>query len=213
MNNSSIQIRQLENASKDELHRIASLHIRAFPSFFLTQLGHSFLYTLYYGYAEDPNSGIVIAEYKNRIIGFIAYSNEYSAFYKRLIKKHLLQFAVCSVSAALQHPSYIKRLLGAFKKSDDVVKEERYVELASICVNPKVGSRGVGSMLIQHLKDIVDFDIYSYINLETDAENNEKANRFYQKNGFVLARTYATAEGRMMNEYRFSPDISVEERE
>lgn len=77
------------------------------------------------------------------------------------------------------------------------------MELASICVNPKIGRHGVGSLLIQHLKDITDFTSYTYINLETDACNNDAVNHFYVRNGFELAREYVTAEGRKMNEYRY----------
>ena len=50
---------------------------------------------------------------------------------------------------------------------------------------------------------MVDFNNYAYINLETDAENNDAVNRFYVKNGFELARSYFSPEGREMNEYRF----------
>ena len=50
---------------------------------------------------------------------------------------------------------------------------------------------------------MVDFSKYAYINLETDAVNNDDVNRFYVKNGFKLARTYYSSEGRKMNEYRF----------
>ena len=119
------------------------------------------------------------------------------------MKKHLLKFALCSACAAIRHPSFVKRLLGAFKKSESVVKSERYVELASICVDPNIENRGVGSKLIDCLKEIVDFKTYAYINLETDAEFNDIANRFYLKNGFVLEREFVTAEGRRMNEYRY----------
>ena len=51
----------------------------------------------------------------------------------------------------------------------------------------------------------MDFNNYSYINLETDAEGNDGVNRFYVKNGFKLEREFITAEGRRMNEYRFTP--------
>ena len=198
-----ITIRELDNPEKKQLERIAFLHMKAFPDFFLTQLGFTFLKTLYTGYAEDENSGIIVAERKDRIIGFIAYSNDYSMFYKGLIKNHLVVFALCSVCAAIRHPSFIKRLLGAFKKSDSVKKEEKYVELASICVDPRIESKGVGSALIRHLKDNVDFNRFAYINLETDADGNDAANSFYCKNDFTLERQFVTAEGRRMNEYRF----------
>lgn len=198
-------IKELERADKEKIAALAELHKRAFPSFFLAQLGIPFLQTLYTGYMEDSDSGIIVAEDGNRLVGFIAYSKDYPRFYKGLIKNHLFKFAFCSLGAAIRHPSFIKRLLGAFKKSESVVKTERYVELASICVDPIIESKGVGSALIDYLKGIVDFSKYAYINLETDADANEPVNRFYMKNGFKLEREFITAEGRRMNEYRFAP--------
>lgn len=198
------KIYQLKNANAAYVRAIAELHKKAFSAFFLTQLGIPFLRTLYSGYLEDRDSGIIVAEEDDRLVGFIAYSNDYPRFYKGLMKNHLLKFALCSVCAAIRHPSFIKRLLGAFKKSESVVKKERYVELASICVDPGIESRGVGTKLIDCFKGMVDFKTYAYINLETDAEANEKANRFYVKNGFVLEREFVTAEGRRMNEYRYT---------
>ncbi len=200
-----VSIKELKRADQRTIQTIAELHKRAFPSFFLTQLGIPFLMTLYTGYMEDKESGIIVAESKGKIIGFIAYSKDYSRFYKGLIKNHLIKFAFCSLGAAIKHPSFIKRLLGAFKKSDSVVKKEKYVELSSICVDPRIESRGLGSKLIDHLKGVVDYSTFAYINLETDADDNEGANHFYIKNGFNLARTFTTAEGRRMNEYRYNP--------
>lgn len=46
----------------------------------------------------------------------------------------------------------------------------------------------------------------AYIKLETDADDNEKANSFYQKNRFRLDHVYETPEKRRMNEYRFYLD-------
>ena len=198
-------IQELEKTSPKYIRNIAELHQRAFPSFFLTQLGVPFLITLYTGYMEDEESGIIVAEEGNKLVGFIAYSYDYSRFYKCLIKKHILKFALCSFGAAIRHPSFIKRILGAFNKSESVAREEKYVELASICVDPAIESKGIGSALINYLKGKVAFNTYSYINLETDADGNDCVNRFYKKNGFVLARTFTTDEGRRMNEYRYAP--------
>ena len=198
-----ITIRNMSASDQGDIRKLSKLHTRAFPDFFLTQLGVGFLDALYKGYLSDERSGIIVAEDNGRLAGFIAYSNDYPNFYKGLIKNHLFRFAFCSMGAALRHPSFIKRLLGAFKKSDSVVKSEKYVELASICVEPKMGKKGIGSQLIDHLKEMVDFNKYAYINLETDAVNNDAVNRFYVKNGFKLARSFSSAEGRKMNEYRF----------
>ena len=199
-----VSIRVLDNADENFIAKLSKLHMAAFPDFFLTQLGLPFLKTLYRGYMEDENSGIIVAEVNGKLAGFIAYSNEYSRFYKGLLKRHLIRFAFYSIFAVIHHPSFCKRLLRAFKKSNEVKKEEAYVELASICVNPKIGSKGIGSKLIDKLKEITDFTVYEYINLETDACDNNAVNKFYIKNGFQLARSYRTAEGRKMNEYRYT---------
>lgn len=196
-------IKKLDKITSEYINNIAELHKKAFPSFFLTQLGVPFLKTLYTGYMEDKDSGIIIAEEKNKLVGFIAYSNDYSRFYNGLIKNHIVKFALCSLGVAIRHPTFIKRLLGAFKKSKSVERNIKYVELASICVEPQIKSHGVGTALINYLKGIVDFNIYAYINLETDADGNDGVNMFYKKNGFELVRQFTTAEGRRMNEYNY----------
>lgn len=94
-------------------------------------------------------------------------------------------------------------LIKAFFKPGESKRDERYVELASIGVNPAAKSKGIGSKLIDALKAQVDFSTYTYITLETDAVDNEGANHFYKKNGFKLEREYETSEGRKMNEYRY----------
>ena len=199
-------IRQLSQKDKRLIGELAKLHKKAFPDFFLTQLGLPFLRTLYRGYLDDPESGIIVAVENRKLAGFVAYSNDYPRFYKGLVKKKIIQFVWCSFLAALRHPSFTKRLLGALKKSEAVEKKEKYVELASICVDPETEGKGIGTKLVNRLKKQVDFDIYSYINLETDADHNDKANGFYVKNGFTLYRTYMTNEGRRMNEYRYSQE-------
>lgn len=50
-----------------------------------------------------------------------------------------------------------------------------------LVLNPKLKSKGVGSLMIDKLKEIVDFSKFSYITLETDAIDNEGAICFYEK--------------------------------
>ena len=198
-----------ELSDKSRIDEISLLHKKAFPEFFLTQLGVPFLKTLYNGYLEDDLSGILTVEDGGRIIGVLAYSKDYPRFFKQLIKKHIVRFAFCSAGATIRHPSFVKRILGAFKKSDSVKRREKYVELASICSDPERAGEGIGTKLIDKLKSITDFNTYAYINLETDADDNDAANGFYIKNGFKLSRTYRTGEGRLMNEYIYRPGENI----
>ena len=189
------------------IEEIVDLHIKAFPTFFLTKLGDEFLKLLYKGYMDDENSGIIVSKNDDQLLGFIAYSTDYPAFFKKLLKDHFFKFAFLAFQAAVRHPSFALKLLGALKKSDDVVKEEKYVEISSICVDPSIQGKGIGSKLINYMKDNTDFGKFAFISLETDAVSNDAANCFYKKNGFQQARTYITREGREMNEYHFSRDF------
>ena len=192
-----------EVKDRQYLKEIVDIHHRTFEGFFLTKLGKGFLTTLYRGYIEDADSGVIVALDDEKVVGFIAYSKDYSRFYSNLMKRKIVQFAFYSMLAVIRNPSFIKRLLGAFGKSDEVKRTEPYVELASIGVLPETKGQGVGSKLITWLIDIVDFNMYSYISLETDAEDNDAVNMFYKKNGFVCVRTYETKEKRKMNEYQY----------
>ena len=159
---------------------------------------------MYRSYSEHEPSGLLIAQDEQGcVVGFLAYSCDMSGLYKFMIKKKLIPFAWYSIGAFLRKPSAFLRIVRAFLKPGESKREEKYVELASIGVDPTAKGNGIGSQLISHLKEQVDFLEYAYISLETDAENNEAANSFYKKNGFILARRYNTREGRKMNEYRF----------
>lgn len=197
-----MQIQTLKNRKR--IPEIVDIHMETFTGFFLTFLGKGFLGELYKGYIEHEGSGILVAvDNKNRIIGFLAYSSDISAFYKFLIKRHLLVFVWYAGLGFLRKPRVFFRLLRAFTYSRETKRDEKYIELSSIGVSPSNKNHGVGSKLIDSLKERTDFRKYDYIKLETDAINNEGANYFYQKNGFVLDHAYETHEGRKMNEYRW----------
>ena len=159
------------------------------------------------------NSGVLVAEDPNGVVGFLAYSENLSGLYKYMIKTRLIPFAWYSLGAFLRKPTVFMRLIRAFLKPGESRREEKYVELASIGVSPHCKSAGVGTQLVSYLKELVDFDAVAYISLETDAVNNEGANHFYVKNGFVLEREYETHEGRKMNEYRYEGKQRDENKE
>lgn len=186
----------------DDIEEVVNIHLETFQGFFLTFLGKGFLKVLYKGFIEYENSNLIIARNETEIVGFLAYSNDISAFYKYLIKKYLFSFAWYAFLAFLRKPKVLFRLLSAFGKSDEVKREEKYIELSSIGVSPNYKGKGIGSLMIKELIINIDFNTYQYISLDTDANDNEYANRFYKKNGFRLTRSFVTKQGRKMNEYR-----------
>ena len=198
-----MQIRKIGNTENDTINDIVSIHLNTFTGFFLTFMGRRFLNLMYRSYAEYMDSGILVAFEEEKPVGFLAYSGDLCGLYKYMIKKRLIQFGWYSLGAFFRKPTVFMRLVRAFLKPGETKREEKYVELASIGVDPNVKLKGVGSRLIDALKAQVDFSEYAYITLETDAVNNEGANHFYKKNGFVLEREFVTNEGRKMFEYRY----------
>lgn len=198
-----LQIREVNKLDKALIDEIVQIHLDTFTGFFLTFMGKGFLRQMYRSYCEYEDSGVLVAMDNGTPIGFLAYSGDLSGLYKYMIKKRLFLFGWYSLGAFFRKPSVFLRLVRALLKPGESKRDEKYVELASIGVKPTNKSKGIGTKLIDELKHKVDFSKYAYITLETDADNNERANIFYQKNGFVLEREFSTPEGRRMNEYRF----------
>lgn len=188
---------------KRKIDEIVNIHMKSFSGFFLTFLGKGFLKELYQGFLDYQSSGIIIAKNNNEIIGFLAFSENLSGFYSFLIKKRFFNFAFYAINAFLKKPKIMMRLLRAFRYSDKAKRNEKYLELSSIGVDPDKAGNGVGTKMIEKLILSTDSKKYEYIKLETDSDNNEQANRFYKKNGFVINHIYETPEGRKMNEYRY----------
>ncbi len=208
-------IRKIDKAEKNLINSVVDIHLKTFSGFFLTFMGKGFLRQLYFSYSKHKDSGLLVAfEENDTPIGFLAYSENISDLYKFMIKKRLIPFAWYSLGAFFRKPKIFMRLVRAFLKPGESKRAEEYMELASIGVLPACKGYGVGSALIEELKRIAKDTSCKYIALETDAENNERANRFYIKNGFILNSTFETHEKRKMNEYRFyfevkEQDVSV----
>ena len=198
-----IAVREVKSEEKELINEIVSIHLNTFTGFFLTFMGRGFLNQMYRSYCDHEESGLLVAEEDGKAVGFLAYSGNFSGLYKFMIKTRLIPFGWYSMGAFFRRPSAFMHIIKAFLKPSEVKRDEKYVELSSIGVDPTIKSKGVGSLLIDELKKIVDFNKFAYITLETDAINNDGAIHFYEKNGFVRERMYETDEGRKMYEYRF----------
>lgn len=198
-----INIREVKYDEKKLINDIVTIHLNTFTGFFLTFMGRGFLNQMYTSYCDYEEAGLLVAEEDGKAIGFLAYSSNFSGLYKFMIKTRLIRFGWYSIGAFFRRPSAFMHIISAFLKPGEAKREEKYVELSSIGVDPNIKSKGIGSLLIDSLKRKVDFTKFAYINLETDAVDNEVAIHFYEKNGFVRERMFETDEGRKMYEYRF----------
>ena len=198
-----ITIRSVDSKEKALIGDIVDIHIRTFRHFFLTFMNKGFLKQMYRSYCEYRNAELLVALDDDKAVGFIAYSADMSGLYRFMLRRHLISFIWYAFLAFLRKPSTFFKLFGALKKPKQAKRKDSYVRLSSIGVDPDCKSEGIGSMLIDEMKDRVDFSRYQYISLETDANNNDAVISFYQKNDFALAYDFVTPEGRQMNEYRY----------
>ncbi len=191
----------VETKDLEDVNQIVEIHLSSFPGFFLTFLGKGFLKYLYKGYIKHSDSGIIVASEENQIIGFLAYSTNLSEFYSFLLKKYFIPFAWYGFLGALRSPESFFRIIRALRYPKVMNDNEKYVEISSIAVDPRVQTKGIGSNLIKFLCEFLLDSPFRKIKLETDAENNEIVNAFYQKNGFKIEKKKNTPEGRRMNYY------------
>ena len=114
----------------------------------------------------------------------------------------------CYIKRFLKNPISFFKLIYIFKKKlfskkEKDKKNSKKIRVESIAVKPNYSNRGVGKELIDFLKGNIDFKKFDFIELETDAKNNEKTNYFYQKNNFIKIEEITTDENRIMNIYHY----------
>jgi ribosomal protein S18 acetylase RimI-like enzyme len=82
----------------------------------------------------------------------------------------------------------------------------------SIAVLPEAENKGMGESLIDAFCDELVKRGVDSVCLTTDRSNNERVNRFYERSGFQMNRSFITREGRAMNEYikHLDPSIKLE---
>lgn len=180
---------------------VVRVHLASFQGFFLSFLGSAFLAELYSGILTDTSGIAFVAESEGRITGFVAGSSQPAGFYTRLLRRRWWRFARAAALPVLKRPSIIPRLLRAFAMPGHVTRQERRGTLMSIGVLPEAQGQGIGQALAQAFLEESARRGLRQVDLTTDRDHNEAANRFYRRSGFVCERTYTTPEGRAMNEY------------
>ncbi|MCE9614316.1 MAG: GNAT family N-acetyltransferase [Lentisphaerae bacterium] len=184
-----------------DLPVVVAVHGHSFPGFFLTVLGPRFLTLLYRSIAADDGGLVLVAVQDERLLGFAAGVLEQRGFYRRLIRRHLVAFALAASGAALRHPAAVPRLFRALTKPADAQQAAAPCCLMSLAVAPDCQGRGIGSALVRAFCDAMTARGASAISLTTDAAHNDAVNAFYARAGFRHHRQYSTPEGRIMNEY------------
>jgi ribosomal protein S18 acetylase RimI-like enzyme len=190
---------QLANISED-LEDIVRLHMQAFPGFFMTAMGVSFVREYYRTVLEFPDNISLVVIERDRKAGFVVGFGNPKAFYSWYRSKRLRLLPLI-VRAILLNPSLLGRVIVNLKRVSSVEGSNVEVELSSIGVDPYLMELGVGKALIASFLHLASKRGYQSVYLTTDTQNNERVNRFYEKQGFILEKTFWSGS-RQMNLYR-----------
>ena len=179
-----------------------AIHLRAFPGFFLSQLGRRFLLCLYEEILKDPSGIAFVCRQSGRVQGFVAGTTDPRGFYRRLLAGRWRRFALASVIPVVRSPLIVPRLLGAFRRPEEEPDAEGCGLLMSIGVDPQTQANGIGTMLVNEFLAECQRRGLSAVHLTTDRFENDRVNQFYSRLGFTVSRIVTTPQGRIMNDYR-----------
>jgi len=187
------------------IDRIVDVHIKSFPTFFLTFLGPRFLKEFYKSFTYDKTGiGFVAVERNTHdILGVIVGPLVPAGYFKRLLKKRWYAFCLASTAAILKRPTIINRLFRAVFYRGEAPSGPQRALLSSIAVSPQAQGQGIGQALVKRWAEEVHRHGVTGCFLTTDAYNNDKVNGFYQGLGWKIESSYTTPEGRVMNRYIF----------
>jgi GNAT superfamily N-acetyltransferase len=199
------------NVGPEDIDGVVAIHLSAFPTFFLSILGPRFLRCLYSAIIADP-SGIALRCFQHgQMVAVVAGTSEPTNFYRRLLARHWWRFGLAAIAPSLRRPSIISRLFNALRKPGEVRRLSGYGELMSIAVCPKAQGNGIGRLLVGAFLWECRRGGLEGVTLTTDAVGNDSVNEFYRRMGFSVTRSFATAQGRPMNEYEILLD-AVDEK-
>ena len=187
-------------ATTSDLQAIVAVHEAAFAGFFLTQLGRGFLRQLYRSFIVEPDGICRVAEAQltpggKEVIGFVAGSSKPEQFFRNLLFRRGLLFALTAVPGLLRHPlKVLPRLLSALSyRGERPPTVQGGALLSSLGVHPNAARSGFGRALVDAFcEDAARLG---------DEQGNEAAKRFYERAGFRVLDMQARGDGRVMNTY------------
>jgi len=197
----------VRKATLMDLPFIVGLHETAFAGFFLTVLGAAFLRELYRGFISESHGICWIAELeltagKSEIVGFVAGALCPGQFFRGLLFKRGICFALAAVPGLARHPlRVLPRVLSAvWYRGDKPSAAPDGALLSSLGVNPSVGRQGIGKTLVSAFCANAASLGAPTVYLTTDRDGNDAVNAFYERQGFHVIGV-AEQRGRTMNTY------------
>ncbi|MBM3496354.1 MAG: GNAT family N-acetyltransferase [Armatimonadetes bacterium] len=204
-----------------DLPAVARIHEHAFPGFVLTQLGPGFLRRYYGSVMEYPRGALLVAEAEGKLIGFAAGFLGPKEF-SRTLKQRILSLAPHIIVGVLTHPrifgivwqtsvGVLQGRLQATSGTDEAdtialaeVDSPDEFEFCSMGVAPEAQGLGAGKALTRAIVATALSLGARGIYLNTDADDNDRVNKFHASMGFELQGWYTATGKRRRNRYRMA---------
>lgn len=191
----NINIRALKSS---DIPDVVKIHKVAFPGFFLTTLGSSFL-NVYYKSVVHANDSIFVGAFiHEKLAGFGAGAAKARGYNKNLILHNLIPFIFEGFKLLLYSPKALMQLKKNFSKAGNDKDDRMYAELYSIAVDPSVSNKGIGADIIHSFEQEAVFRGAEKVSLTTDLDHNEKVLAFYKKNGYNVYYDFIAYPNRRM---------------
>lgn len=188
------------SAEEKDLSQVADVHVAAFPGFFLTMLGHSFLRVMYRAFLMSQGSVFVVDELDGRVLGFAVGVQTSVGKDRKLAMKFFPQFAIAVLPGIVRNPiKVIRRIMGQLlSEGGQPEMPVGCVILRSIGVLPEMKGGGVANRLLTAFERMAREQGANEVALTTDADNNERAIRFYLKHGYRVQQEFKQDDSRAM---------------
>jgi ribosomal protein S18 acetylase RimI-like enzyme len=192
---------RVRNAEASDLSGIVSVHISAFPGFFLTSLGSRFLKLMYASFISDALGVLLVSVAPHgAVVGFLASTRSPHRFFGILRRQKGFALGLAALPSVLRHPlRLLNRLYLALRYRGDAMPGlGGFWLLSSLGVAGNYAGSGVGSRLLEQFCSLARLEGAPGVYLLTDADNNEPTLAFYKRHGFVVHDEKPHHHGRRM---------------
>lgn len=195
--------KNIRQANKSDLAEIVRIHKKAFPGFFLTNLGGAFIRTYYTMLLEKEEPFFVLLGEENKVLGFVCGLIDSKEFYVYLkINSYRFILPLLRSKALLRlFNEIISKIWNVFVtgKVNTVDSIENSAELTSIAVDPSYSGAGAGGILLDYFLEHIDKEKrLKSVHLTTDAQANDYVLSFYFKYGFEKRAVFLQGRNREM---------------
>lgn len=179
-----MEIRKIKPA---EYKKLAAIHEKVFPSFFMTSLGIGYLKDHYKALLKYHDTIAFAAVDDDEFIGFVMGRADSKNGLKKVVKAYPMHFAFMALKLMVTKPLSLIRVvknLSKVSKDKDVHDDQHYAEIGLIGVCPGIKGKGIGHSLFKAFCEEAKKQGAVRVSLTTDLNDNELVLKAYDNWGF-----------------------------